>query len=185
MKSLLALLLMPVCAWAGVTAEIAPPTPEFADGESSALSAVETVSASASEIMTVSVSFRNAATNQLEVWICTDEAASRACRDVVLGVDEGQMFVGGRDAGSGMSDSAVLPFGQVVLDITARSRQLSGNALVGVSVNGTENVFAKLHVSASNPMEWRSLRIVSRGVIEETPSATISKSKVGTLVKLL
>ena len=184
MKSLLALLLMPVCAWAGVTAVIAPPTPEFADGESSALSAVETVSASASEIMTVSVSFRNAATNQLEVWICADDAASRACRVVVLGIDGGRLFVAGRDAGSEMFDSVLLPSGQIMLSITARSSQVSGNAVVGVSINGADNSFARSSIVSANPFEWRSVRVVSRGLSDDMPVMTVAKNRIGTTLKM-
>ena len=184
MKSLLPSIFMPICAWAGVTAVMEPPMPEFADGESSALSAVETVSASASEIMTVSVSFRNAATNQLEVWICTDEAASRTCRDVVFGIDEGRLFVGGRDVGSWMFDSAALPFGQVAIEVTARSRQLSGDVVVGVSVNGIDNAFAVSSVADSNPFEWRSVRVVSRSLATDMPAVTVGKKRIGTELKL-
>ena len=184
MKSLLALVFMPICAWAGATAVIELPAPEFADGESSAMAAVESVSASASELMVVSVSFPNAATNQLEVWLCTDDSASRGCRDVVLGIDEGRLFVGGRDAGSEMLDSAVLPFGQVVMNVTARSRRLSGDAVVGVSVNGIGNAFAVSSVAASNPFEWRSVRIVSRGLSNDMPAVAVGKKRIGTTLKM-
>lgn len=184
MKSLLPSIFMPICAWAGVTAVMEPPMPEFADGESSALSAVETVSASASEIMTVSVSFRNAATNQLEVWICTDEAASRTCRDVVFGIDEGRLFVGGHDVGSWMFDSAALPFGQVAIEVTARSRQSSGDAVVGVSVNGVDNVIAKSLLAAASPLGWRSLRVLSRGLSDDMPTLTVVKNRIGSTLKI-
>ena len=176
--------ILPVCAGARVTAVIEPPTPEFADGETSALSAVEPLTASVSELMTVSVLFPNVATNQLEVWLCTDDSASRGCRDVVIGIDEGRMFVGGRDAGSEMLDSAALPFGQVMLDVTARSRRLSGDAVVGVSVNGVGHAFAASSVAASNPLEWRSVRVVSRGLSDDMPAMTVATKRIGTTVKM-
>ena len=184
MRSLLTAVFTPICAWAGVTAVMEPSVPEFADGESCVRSVVEPVAASASELMTVSAAFPNAVTNQLEVWLCTDDAASRACRDVVLGIDGGRLFVGGRDAGSEMLDSELQPFGQIVLDITARSGQLTGNAVVGVSINGTDNFFARSSVAASNPLEWRSVKVVSRGLSDGMPVVTIVTKRIGTTLKM-
>lgn len=184
MKSLLTAVFMPICAWAGVTAVIEPSVPEFADGESCARSAVEPVTASASERMTISVAFPNVVTNQLEVWLCTDDAASRACRDVVLGIDGGRLFVGGRDAGSEMLDSALLPSGQIVLSITARSSQVSGNAVVGVSINGADNSFARPSIVSANPFEWRFVRVVSRGLSDDMPVILVVKNRIGTELRL-
>lgn len=184
MRSLLTAVFMPICAWAGVTAVIEPSVPGFADGESCARSAVEPVAASASERMTISVAFPNVVTNQLEVWLCTDDAASRACRDVVLGIVGGRLFVGWRDVGSEMLDSELQPSGQNVLDITARSSQLTGNAVVGVSINGADNLFARSHVVASNPFEWRSVRVVSRGLSGDMPVMAVVKNRIGARLRL-
>ena len=184
MRSLLTAVFMPICAWAGVTAVMEPSVPEFADGESCVRSVVEPVAASSSELMTVSVAFSNAVTNQLEVWFCTDDAASRACRDVVLGIDGGRLFVAGRDAGSEMFDSVLLPSGQIMLSITARSSQVSGNAVVGVSINGADNSFARSSIVSANPFEWRSVRVVSRGLSDDMPVMTVAKNRIGTTLKM-
>ncbi len=184
MRSLLTAVFTPICAWAGVTAVMEPSVPEFADGESYVRSAVEPVVASASELMTISAAFPNAVTNQLEVWLCADDAASRACRDVVLGIDEGRLFVAGRDAGSEMFDSVLLPSGQIMLSITARSSQVSGNAVVGVSINGADNSFARSSIVSANPFEWRSVRVVSRGLSDDMPVMTVAKNRIGTTLKM-
>lgn len=185
MKTTAALLLFaPLVASASAPMVLVPPVPEFADSETCACSAIPGLSAGASETLTIHIELSNAATNQCEVWFCTDGGSTRACRDVLLKVDDGRLFIDGHNVGDAVHDGVLLPLGDISMDIVIVKRQLSGAVSSGVLVNGAPSAFLKTAVDAASPQTWRSIRVVSRGSVDEIPEVVVAKARIGTSIRL-
>lgn len=184
MKAFVAAILLPSFAFAGRTIEVAPPPPTFADFESCAQATIVPVSSVTAELLSVRVEFSNAATNQMEVWFCTDDAATRSHRDLLIGMDCGQFFASGREVEGALFDDAQMSSGRLFMDVSVRSRTLVGGAVVNVAVGGVPNGFAQSCVAAADPFSWRSVKVFSRGLSGDMPSIAVSKRRIGTAVRL-
>ena len=129
----------------------------------------------------VSINCPNTATNEFEVWFCTDEDASREARDLVISLDDGSLFVSGRDVKSQLPDWSSMPLGLCTLDIELRNRIYNQESLLVKSVvNGMQIPVLEMGVGMASPREWRSVKVVSRGMLDASDiTATVSKGEVG------
>ena len=184
MKAFVAASLLPSVAFAGRTIEVAPPPPTFADFESCAQATILRVSSVTAELLSVRVEFSNAATNQMELWFCTDDAATRSHRDLLIGMDCGQFFASGREVEGALFDDAPMSVGRLIIDVSVRSRPSDGGVVVNVAVGGVPYVFAQSCVAAADPFAWHSVKVLSRGLSGGMPSIAVSKERIGTTLRV-
>lgn len=184
MKAFASAILLPSLAFAGSTVVVAPPPPTFADFESCAQTTIVPVSSVTAELLSVRVEFSNAATNQMEVWFCTDDAATRSHRDLLIGMDCGQFFASGQEVEGALFDDSQMSPGRLFMDVSVRSRPSVGCAVVNVEVGGVPYGFAQSCVAAADPFSWRSVKVFSRGLSGDMPSIAVSKERIGTTVRL-
>ena len=173
-------------AIAGEVVSVSPPDPTFEECESTAQSEIPILEAGTTERMVVSIDCLNTATNEFEVWFCTDEDASREFRDLAISLDDGCLFISGRDDESLLPDMTSVSLGQCALDIELRNRLYDQDALVvKTSVNGIQNPILAMVVGMASPRGWRSVRLVSREVWNASDmTVTVSKGEVGVSVIL-
>lgn len=183
MKAFVAAILLPSFALAGSSVVVAPPPPTFADFESCMQATIVPVSAATAELLSVRVEFSNVATNQIEVWFCTDGVATRSHRDLLIGMDCGQFFAPGREVGA-LFDDAPMSVGRLIIDVSVRSRPSDGGVVVNVAVGGVPYVFAQSCVAAADPFAWHSVKVLSRGLSGGMPSIAVSKERIGTTLRV-
>lgn len=168
-------------AIAGEVVSVSLPDPMFNNCESTAKAMLPILEAGTSERLVVSINCPNTATNEFEVWFCTDEDASREARDLVISLDDGSLFVSGRDVKSQLPDWSSMPLGLCTLDIELRNRIYNQESLLVKSVvNGMQIPVLKMGVGMASPREWRSVKVVSRGLWNASDiTVTVSKGEVG------
>lgn len=168
-------------AIAGEVVSVLLPDPMFNNCESTAKAMLPILEAGTSERLVVSINCPNTATNEFEVWFCTDEDAKREARDLVISLDDGSLFVSGRDVKSQLPDCSSMPLGLCTLDIELRNRIYCQEALLVKSVvNGMQIPVLEMGVGMASPREWRSVKVVSRGMLDASDiTATVSKGEVG------
>ena len=168
-------------AIAGEVVSVSLPDPMFNNCESTAKAMLPILEAGTSERLVVSINCPNTATNEFEVWFCTDEDASREARDLAISLDDGSLFVSGRDVKSQLPDWSSMPLGLCTLDIELRNRLYNQESLLVKSVvNGVQIPVLTMGVGMASPREWRSVKVVSRGMSDASDiTATVSKGEVG------
>ena len=166
---------------AGEVVSVSLPDPMFNNCESTAKAMLPILEAGTSERLVVSINCPNTATNEFEVWFCTDEDAKREARDLAISLDDGCLFVSGRDVKSQLPDWSNMPFGLCTLDIELRNRIYNQEALLVKSVvNGMQIPVLEMGVGMASPREWRSVKVVSRGMLDASDiTTTVSKGEVG------
>ncbi|MBQ6141980.1 MAG: hypothetical protein IJI54_11930 [Kiritimatiellae bacterium] len=110
---------------AGEVVSVSLPDPMFNNCESTAKAMLPILEAGTSERLVVSINCPNTITNEFEVWFCTDEDASREFRDLAISLDDGYLFVSGRDDENLLQDWTSMPWGQCHLGIELRNRLYS------------------------------------------------------------
>ena len=168
-------------AIAGEVVSVSLPYPMFNNCESTAKAMLPILEAGTSERLVVSINCPNTATNEFEVWFCTDEDAKREARDLAISLDDGCLFVSGRDVKSQLPDWSNMPLGLCTLDIELRNRIYCQESLFVKSVvNGMQIPVLEMGVGMASPREWRSVKVVSRGMSDASDiTATVSKGEVG------
>ena len=168
-------------AIAGEATSVLLPDPSFNDCEISAWTVIPVLDVGTPERLVVSINCPNTATNEFEVWFCTDEDASREARDLVISLDDGSLFVSGRDVKSQLPDWSSMPLGLCTLDIELRNRIYNQESLLVKSVvNGMQIPVLAMGLEMASPREWRSVKAVSRGMLDASDvMVTISKGEVG------
>lgn len=166
---------------AGEVVSVSLPDPMFNNCESTAKAMLPILEAGTSERLVVSINCPNTATNEFEVWFCTDEDASREARDLAISLDDGYLFVSGRDDENLLQDWTSMPWGQCHLGIELRNRLYSQESLLVKSVvNGMQIPVLAMGLEMASPREWRSVKAVSRGMLDASDvMVTISKGEVG------
>ena len=173
-------------AIAGEATSVLLPDPSFNDCEISAWTVIPVLDVGTPERLVVSIDCLNTVTNEFEVWFCTDEDASREFRDLAISLDDGYLFVSGRDDENLLQDWTSMPWGQCHLGIELRNRLYSQESLLVKSVvNGMQIPALAMGLEMASPREWRSVKAVSRGMLDASDvMVTISKGEVGLSVKL-
>ena len=168
-------------AIAGEVVSVSPPDPSFDNCESTAKIVMPILETGTPVRLMVSIDCLNTATNEFEVWFCTDEDASREFRDLAICLDDGCLFMSGRDDEYLLPDVASMPLGQCALDIELRNRLYNQDTLLVKSgVNGTQIPVLTAGLGMVTPREWRSVRVVSRGMGNASDmTVTVSKGEVG------
>ena len=168
-------------AIAGEATSVLLPDPSFNDCEISAWTVIPVLDVGTPERLVVSIDCLNTVTNEFEVWFCTDEDASREFRDLAISLDDGYLFVSGRDDENLLQDWTSMPWGQCHLGIELRNRLYSQESLLVKSVvNGMQIPVLEMGVEMASPCEWRSVKAVSRGMLDASDvMVTISKGEVG------
>ena len=168
-------------AIAGEVVSVLLPDPMFNNCESTAKAMLPILEAGTSERLVVSINCPNTITNEFEVWFCTDEDASREFRDLAISLDDGYLFVSGRDDENLLQDWTSMPWGQCHLGSELRNRLYSQESLLVKSVvNGMQIPVLEMGVGMASPREWRSVKVVSRGMLDASDvMVTISKGEVG------
>lgn len=166
---------------AGEVVSVSLPDPMFNNCESTAKAMLPILEAGTSERLVVSINCPNTITNEFEVWFCTDEDASREFRDLAISLDDGYLFVSGRDDENLLQDWTSMPWGQCHLGIELRNRLYSQESLLVKSVvNGMQIPALAMGLEMASPREWRSVKAVSRGMLDASDvMVTISKGEVG------
>jgi len=166
---------------AGEEASVSLPDPSFSDCEVSAWAVIPVFEAGTPERLAVSLDCLNTATNEFEVWFCTDEEASWEFRDLVVSLDEGNLLVSGRDVKNQSSGGSILPFGRCVLGIEFRNRLFQqGSLFVKPEINGMRIPALDTGIEVARPRQWRSVRVVSRGMRNASDIiVSVSKGEVG------
>ena len=166
---------------AGEEASVSLPDPSFSDCEVSAWAVIPVLEAGTPERLAVSVDCLNTATNEFEVWFCTDEEASWEFRDLVISMDDGCLFVAGRDDESLLPNWSSMPLGLCALDMELRNRLYNQESLFVKSVvNGVQIPVLTMGIGMTKPREWRSVKVVSRGVRNVSDIiVSVSKGEVG------
>lgn len=176
-------MLLPVASpvSAGEAVSVSLPDPTFDSCESTAKSAVPVLEAGTPERLVVSIDCPNTATNEFEVWFCTDEYASREFRDLAIRLDDGCLFVSGRDDENTLQDCTGMTLGQCRIDIELRNRLYDQESLlVKSSVNETQIPVLATGLEMASPREWRSVKVVSRGVMNASDiTVTVTKGEIG------
>lgn len=165
----------------GEVVSVSLPDPMFDNCESTAKVVMPILEAGTPERLVVSIDCLNTATNEFEVWFCTDEDASREFRDLAICLDDGCLFMSGRDVKSQLPDWSNMPLGLCTLDIELRNRIYCQESLFVKSVvNGMQIPVLEMGVGMASPREWRSVKAVSRGMLDASDiTATVSKGEVG------
>ena len=168
-------------AIAGEVVSVSPPDPMFDNCESTAKIVMPILETGTPERLMVSIDCLNTATNEFEVWFCTDEDASREFRDLAICLDDGCLFMSGRDDESLLPDVMSMPLGQYALGIELRNRICNQESLLVKSVvNGMQIPVLAMGIGMANPREWRSVKVVSRGLWDASNiTVTVSKGEVG------
>ena len=168
-------------AIAGEATSVLLPDPSFNDCEISAWTVIPVLDVGTPERLVVSIDCLNTVTNEFEVWFCTDEDASREFRDLAISLDDGYLFVSGRDDENLLQDWTSMPWGQCHLGIELRNRLYSQESLLVKSVvNGMQIPVLAMGLEMASPREWRSVKAVSRGMLDASDvMVTISKGEVG------
>lgn len=173
-------------AIAGEATSVLLSDPSFNDCEISAWTVIPVLDLGTPERLVVSIDCLNTVTNEFEVWFCTDEEASWEFRDLVVSLDEGNLLVSGRDVKNQLPGGTILPFGRCVLGMEFRNRLCQqGSLLVKSAINGMRIPVLAMGIEMARPRQWRSVRVVSRGVWSTSTITTkFRKGEVGLSVKL-
>ena len=157
------------------------PDPASVDCETTSHDVIPILETGTPKRLVVSIDCLNTATNEFEVWFCTDEDAKRESRDLVVMLDEGRLLVSRRDIKSMLSGESILPLGLNSLGVELWNLLYRQDTLlVKTSVNGIQNSILAMGVGIASTREWRSVRVVSRGVGNASDmTVTVSKGEVG------
>ena len=157
------------------------PDPASVDCETTSHDVIPILETGTPKRLVVSIDCLNTATNEFEVWFCTDEDAKRESRDLVVMLDEGRLLVSRRDIKSMLPGESILPLGLNSLGVELWNLLYRQDTLlVKTSVNGIQNSILAMGVGIASPREWRSVRVVSRGVGNASDmTVTVSKGEVG------
>lgn len=157
------------------------PDPASVDCETTSHDVIPILETGTPKRLVVSIDCLNTATNEFEVWFCTDEDAKRESRDLVVMLDEGRLLVSRRDIKSMLPGESILPLGLNSLGVELWNLLYRQDTLlVKTSVNGIQNSILAMGVGIASPREWRSVRVVSRGVRNASDmTVTVSKGEVG------
>ena len=168
-------------AIAGEAASVLLPDPIFDNCEAVGHAVIPSLEVGTPERLVVSIDCLNTVTNEFEVWFCMDEEASWEFRNLVVSLDEGCLFVSGRDDESLLPDVMSMPLGQYALGIELRNRIYNQESLLVKSVvNGMQIPVLAMGIGMANPREWRSVKVVSRGLWDASNiTVTVSKGEVG------
>ena len=168
-------------AIAGEVVSVSLPDPSFEDCETTAYDVIPMLETGTPKRLVVTIDCLNTATNEFEVWFCTDENASLEFRDLVVILDEGRVMVSGRDVQSMLPGESILPLGINSLGVELWNLLYQQDTLlVKTSVNGIQNHTLAMGLGMANPREWRSVRVVSRGLWSTSVvTTTVSKGEVG------
>lgn len=166
---------------AGEVVSVSLPDPASVDCETTSHDVIPILETGTPKRLVVSIDCLNTATNEFEVWFCTDEDAKRESRDLVVMLDEGRLLVSRRDIKSMLPGESILPLGLNSLGVELWNLLYRQDTLlVKTSVNGIQNSILAMGVGIASPREWRSVRVVSRGVGNASDmTVTVSKGEVG------
>lgn len=158
----------------------------YSDKEYAAIAELPHLDLLRSEKVTISIDAPNTATNQFEIWFCTDENATRAGRDFLIGFDDGITIHGLQSASSVTTIAENPSSGNFSIRLVYRTSTLRPKPKTQISLNN-----APLKESASSdftnasPSDWQSIRIISRGIDTPTPIIQVKREKIGTLIKIV
>ena len=181
--AILSLAMLPFAALAWRAVSLDAGVPAYFDGEAVAVAKVSECDYAPSRYA-VLVESANTATNEFEVWFCTNSVASPVSCDFVFGMDAGRLFARGRDLRSVVFDDGTIQTNAVTV-ILGFERKMSGEMLLdAVEVNEVEHGFLTAQFSAAHPERWRSLKLVSRDCAATPPTVTVTRRKIGTSIHL-
>ena len=181
-RKIVAFAMLPYAAFAAATVHFDASEAAYADGEASTVAAFPRLAAVPSHC-TVEIEGADSV-GEFEVWFCTDESASPASCDFVIGVDAGRLFARGRDLHTIEFCGDTLPENAVSIVFRFKQNFVGETIPVVAETNGTRNGFLSAQFAEAHPGRWCSMKIVSRDCASGVPAVSVSRSGTGTAIRL-
>ena len=168
--------------------EVRPAAPAFADLETVATVALPVKETDSIRRVSVTVETLSSATNEFEVAFFTSSSPKpEACR-LLVGLDRGRLFARGLRLDSEVSDQELQSVGSVSLSFAFELHADGGTARYEARVNGVANDFLAAQLVRlmpdARPIDWRSIKIVSRGLTDDLPMVQIDDQAKGLAIRI-
>ena len=168
--------------------EVSPPVPVFADLESVASARLPQRDVDAMRVVGIEMDVPCTATNAFEVsFHSADFPLPETCR-LVIGLDRGKLYARGLQLASEVTDQAIQSEGSLRLELSIVLYGSGDVASFQAKVNGATNAFLTDHLGVllplSQPLSWRSIKVVSRGLSSGLPSVSFDDSSQGLLIRI-
>ena len=188
MKKNLFTVLIVAFAFCAYALEVQPAPPVFADLETVVSALLPVRESDSIRQVSVEVETSSSVTNEFEIAFFTSEPPRpEACR-LLVGLDRGRLFARGLRLDSEGSDTTVLTEGSVQLSLSFSLHASGRTDHFEVRVNGSANAFltdqlARLMPDAQ-PIDWRSVKVVSRGLTGDLPTVRFEDQAEGLVIRI-